>query len=479
MTAAGERTRPVGGSNPAAAEDRLGPPAAWGRLAVALIAAAVYANAIPNEFVWDDVGQVRDNEFIRDPANLAKVFSQSYWATASAQERAEDVHYRPLTTASYILSASLTGGSPAAFRAVNVAVHALDAALVATLAMELGIGVAWALFAGLIFAIHPALTEAVAWVVGRAELLAAACSLGALLAWTRGRRMGRPGLVVASAALLLCGLLFKESAAGAVGIAIAVELIRADGGFPRRAGRTLLAAAPLFAAVAAYFALRYAALGATHYEDRVYFAGAAGWQVLLTMGKVVLYYLWLLLAPFRLRAHYDTLDFVIPATASDPIALAALALDALLLVAIAIGLARRSLAAAAVAWILAALGPYLHVVPFQWLLGERFLYLAAGGYALLLAHLGERASRHLAAGRASRWAPAVAAAIAAAVLAPRTVLRNRDWADEVTFFGKMAEQTPDLAAAHLCLGKALIERGRVAEGMRSLREAERLGMTLR
>jgi hypothetical protein len=357
---------------------------------------------------------------------------------------------------------------------VNLLLHAAAAVLVAVLAADLGLAAAWALVAALVFALHPAGTEAVAWVVGRAEVAAAALGLLAVVLWLRGIRAGRPGLVAAGGVALLAALGFKESAASAVALAAAVALVEPDDGrLPARLARAALRTAPLLVPVAAYLAARRLAVGPVHYDDPAFFAGVPGWQVLLTMGHVVLRYLRLLLLPTGLRAHYDLADFPPPASPADPAALAALAVDAGLLVAVGWGVLRRSRVALGGAWIAAGLLPFLHLVPFPWLMAERFLYLSCGGFALAVASLGEGLARRLAP-ETGRALPVVAAVLALAYV-PATEARLADWRDEVAFFGRMVEQEPDLMGARVNLASALARRGRVAESSVQLRRAYELG----
>jgi len=440
---------------------------------VALIAALVYANALPNEFVWDDVAVVEHNQSIRKLGYVAEAFSSSYWKGTGT--RWQESHYRPLTVASYAVSWAVAGSSPPSFRAVNVALHAGCAVLVSLLALELGLAWWGALFAGLLFAVHPANVEAVAWIVGRAEVAAAFCSLATLLIWLRAFRGGRKLAAAAAGGLLLAGLLFKESAAPAVGIAVALGLVAGQGAGALRLRRALVWALPLLLALVAYFALRRAMLGPAHYADAVYFAGAAPHQVFLTMTKVVAYYLKLLVLPIELRAHYDLVDVRLASSLLEPRVLAAFLFELVLLAATVWGLAARRRAAAAGAWILLALAPYLHLVPFQWLMAERFLYLASAGFAVLVALGADELTARVATAPAARRALLATGCLLLVALGTRTVVRNRDWADEVVFFGKMTKQEPDLAIAHVMLGGALSKRGRIAEAMEEFRIASSLG----
>ena len=59
----------------------------------------------------------------------------------------------------------------------------------------------------------------------------------------------------------------------------------------------------------------------------------------------------------------------------------------------------------------------------------------------------------------------------------RTVLRNRDWADEVAFYRRTVAAFPDFPHAHLNLGDALLRRNRLPEALEATQAAVRLSPT--
>ncbi|HEX8905744.1 MAG TPA: hypothetical protein VF771_12915, partial [Longimicrobiaceae bacterium] len=94
-------------------------------LGPALLAAAVYANALANGFALDDEFVVQHNPAVRGFGDLHALLLGPYWPGSH-------VLYRPLTLLSFAVDWTL-GGSPAWMHAVNVVLHALAAALVALL----------------------------------------------------------------------------------------------------------------------------------------------------------------------------------------------------------------------------------------------------------------------------------------------------------------------------------------------------------
>src|ERR1700674_2518854 len=152
-------------------------PAERERLLAQLVPAAVavccYVGALANGFAYDDIVIVRDNYTIHGWATIPFALRIPYWYTSGHL-------YRPLATLWFALEWIASGGSPMAFHAVSIALHAVACALVARLALRWWSPIA-AGAAGCVFAIHPVHVEAVANVVGQSELLCAIALLGLLL----------------------------------------------------------------------------------------------------------------------------------------------------------------------------------------------------------------------------------------------------------------------------------------------------------
>ncbi|HVS17142.1 MAG TPA: hypothetical protein VMT18_00985, partial [Planctomycetota bacterium] len=109
-------------------------------------------------------------------------------------------HYQPLTWLSFALDANLFGGfEPEVFHRTNLVLHGAVTALVLCLALTLQAAAAGrerpsraqavgAVFAALVYGLHPLRTESVAWITERRDLLSAVFLLGAVLAYVRAVR---------------------------------------------------------------------------------------------------------------------------------------------------------------------------------------------------------------------------------------------------------------------------------------------------
>ena len=145
---------------------------------------------------------------------------------------------RPLLKLSYALNWS-TGLGLFGFHLVNLLIHLGVSILVLLLARKLtgpssrmgGV----ALFAALLFALHPIQTEAVTYLAGRSASLVAFFYLASLAAYIHGRLEGRPLVLYAlSPALFLLALAVKETAATLPAALLLWEITRRDRPFRLR-----------------------------------------------------------------------------------------------------------------------------------------------------------------------------------------------------------------------------------------------------
>ena len=121
--------------------------------------------------------------------------------------------YRPFTSWTFAAEHALHGDRPFGYHLVNVLGHAGVAALVVLLARALGLSVATAGLAGVLFAVHPVHGEAVAAAAGRSVILAAGLALLSLLWQRRAAEGDRPiPFTLAAAGACALALLADEQA---------------------------------------------------------------------------------------------------------------------------------------------------------------------------------------------------------------------------------------------------------------------------
>ncbi len=122
-----------------------------------------------------------------------------------------DNYYRPIFLDSLILNARLLSGSVMSFHIVNVLLHALAVTLLFRLFLRLHV-LQWQAFVlGLVFAVHPVLTQAVAWIPGRNDTLLAVFGFSFLLRAIAYTETHKVVDLVLSVLFFLLTLFTKES----------------------------------------------------------------------------------------------------------------------------------------------------------------------------------------------------------------------------------------------------------------------------
>jgi len=332
-----------------------------------------------------------------------------------------------------------------------------------------------------LYAFHPVHTEAVNMVVGRTELLAA---MFGLLTFICHLNDWKTGAVVCFSLALLS----KEIAITIPAMIFAYEWFfgrnlsrtgktgrgeRAEGrGQPRQA-RPLSSLFPLpsplfgsgagslvasvFAGPAQkylmyagvlglYLAIRFAVLrGFVAAHQTGILASQDPFHRLLTVLKVLGYYLKLVVAPYPLTPDYS--DVPLPQSAVEPwVLLPFIGIVALLAAAWKLRRAAPGMAYA-VLWLFVTLLPVSNIISIGAFLGERFLYLPSASLAFLVAGLFSLAQNRPC--RSAWWGGCVLVAAGFAVL---TFNRNFDWRSAGTLWARVQARQPGNPRANFHLG---------------------------
>jgi len=449
--------------------------------AVATLAAAVYLPTLAFPFVFDDEPLIERNTFLREAGSPLRVLGHHFWHGVSEAP----YYYRPVVVLSLALNGRMFGWEAVGFHAVNVLLHAGNAALVLALAQRLGVPRGGALLAAALFAVHPAAAWPVASIVARVDLLPA---LFVLLAWWSCA--SDPGGVAArrptAAAALLTGICFllallcKESAVAFLVVPLlGLRRFRAPAGRPQGAVvSTPAAVAVTCAALAGYLALRASAgvwlggeraavspitnpLGTLPSSERAAAALALG-------GRYLLY----LVAPLRLTDSRNYLAAGGPPPFGSAAVLVPLLVLACFVAAVGLLWLRRDSLCLPLAFLLGSFLPASNlIVPIDSLYAQNFLYLPLVGLSLAV---GDVATRFASRVEQSVCRPPRGAWLAIPVLAILAFGSYREaaiWRDNVALFRAWSERFPASAVGHSGLGSELLRRGEVAAAIPSLRRA--------
>ena len=385
---------------------------------------------------------------------------------------------RPLLRASYVLGHTL-GGTPADFRAFNIAVHALNVVLALWLLRALGTrcGLAAPLaeraarLGAALFALHPIATEAVTYVSGRSSALSATFALAALLAWLHAPQAHRPVRLRALAALMaLCAIATKEHAAMLPLALLALHFLPredARGARDERRALALLTAVIAGAGLVLLFTTPYAGLLSAALDRH------APWPHALTQARGVFALLGHAVLPWTVAVETG----LQPARGDEPLAMAQLAcLVAIVCVAIA-WLRRAPAPALAVLWVAIWLLPTHSLFAREDIANDRQFYLPLLGLAWLVAlacvqHVKPRhddapSRTHSRMRERLAWTAVVALALC-------TLLHNRTYRTEVTYWAAAVAAAPESARAANNLGYAYALTCREDDALRAFRIAIRL-----
>ena len=236
-------------------------------LLLLLTIAAAYSPALGGDFVWDDIGLIRDAPSVHRVLSMWEYFSRPFWTEEQGVNNAS--YFRPIVTLSYALDWHLWDGNPNGFHLFNIFIHLINCLLVFFLARKWGARFWPAAFSMALFGLLPRLSESVAWISGRTDSMASCFILLALLIYPvtpssscqdqSDLTLRTTGRCILTALFLFAGLCCKEVAAAGLAAITAIELM----GLARRKTNTIKNAlcrlVCLIPCVAAYAFLRLSA----------------------------------------------------------------------------------------------------------------------------------------------------------------------------------------------------------------------------
>jgi Flp pilus assembly protein TadD len=418
-----------------------------------LAGVVVYARTFSVPFVFDDVHAIVQNIRIRE------------WTTELVMTS------RPLVELSLALNYALDGLNPAGYHVVNLCLHLLCGLLLYDVARRTfrltgvlaGREDAGALFAALVFVVHPLQTESVTYVISRSELLMALCYLGVLelVLLAEAHPPRRAMLWVLAVAVSAFGMTAKPIM---VTVPFTVWWLARWVLAPPTRPRIAFADTPEVVEVPRRWPLHLGVL-ATLLVPVVLFAEGrhpgAGFDIDLdpldyfrTQLGVTWHYFRLFLWPTG-----QVLDYDWPlATRWDAATVLVPALGWVLVLAALAWLARRGRRAATfwLGFAIVALLPSSSLIPIADFVFEHRMYLTVGALAVLVTLAGGSLPPRLA---------AVLGTVVVVALATTAIARNEVWRDPVTLWTDNLAKTPAKQRVYRNLEEAYQRRGDEA-GMR-------------
>jgi tetratricopeptide (TPR) repeat protein len=402
-------------------------------LLTALVSFAVYYNSVNNSFVFDDESVVLGDKSLSEISNIPK-----YFIASEGFHKVIGRYYRPVVSTTYNIDFAIWGLNPFGFHLTNVIIHVINSVLFLYFLFLLfkqkngdySKDKFIAVLAGaLLFAVHPVRTEAVAWISGRTDSLFFTFFITAFIYFFKYEASGKLKHIILMLLFYIFSLLSKEMAITFPVLVILYDIIvnkRYDkmSIFKNVRIYTLLICISIL-----YLFHRWLILqDIPQRESYFYFYGKDTVTLIATMLQTVPLYVRLTLVPVDLLYHYNGyLPYLSSLTELN--ALLGAALTIILIVSGVIICKRFPLLAFSILLFLIALIPVMNIVPTMNYMAERFLYLPAISFSIIVSML-------LLNYRTAKFGKVLTILffLIIVLFSYMTISRNADWKDNDTLF---------------------------------------------
>ncbi|MBU1864676.1 MAG: tetratricopeptide repeat protein, partial [Candidatus Omnitrophica bacterium] len=413
-----------------------------------------YVNIVHAPFLWDDESLIVQNTLIRDLKNIPALFSFHAWPTEF-----QDTFYRPLQMISYMFDYKFWKLHSFGYHITNILLHAGNAVLLYFL-LSLLLQQPGAAFVGSIFfAIHPLHTEAISYIAGRADLLVSFFILIIFNIYTRVAYNDRKGRawytmflhIVILLCLFSCAVWSKEIALS-IPLIILLWHIFLIGN--KKKWLLCWSVLGMGCITVGYLILRM-------HEASVQRFDIYAFSFLERLGvalKAFALYGVLVVAPFQL--HMEHLVLPPEQFLSLPF-IGSIFFTVLLVILFIYTLKRSKIASVGLLWYTILLFPVLNFIPLNATFSEHWIYLPSIGLSLGCSVVFVGARRML-----SKKVLIVIVVLLAMLFSLRTVLRNRDWQDPVSFYTQILRYNPNNVKVLYNLGNIYLKNGRGDEAIK-------------
>ena len=479
---------------------------------LSLIPLCVFLNTLQSGFVYDDIGVIEENYFIRTLDNIPKLFSKDFFRLAN------ELSYRPVVTLSYFFDYAIWHLNPFGYHLTNVILHTINSVLLYAVVLRLVRMRSVALFSAILFSIHPCVTEAVNAISYREDILA---TLFIFLSCLCLILSGKKVYYALSLLSYLLSLFSKETAivmplfillywaffmrkhhpsfhpvrVGTGSFPSASQLNGSESFSPAKSrwvrdftnyflGYILIS---IF-----YLIIRFIVLKNPLEASVGYLQGSIAINF-MTMAKILASYVKLMFLPFHLSADYTIAPVLSVSDTSFITSLILLAAAGIIIFKTIQRITslpvsnRNRIYSLFMLCFFAALLPVLNIVPIGHIMADRYLYLPVAGFCIvisgLLFHevitqppLSKReifpVYNHNILSKSVFIIPLIS--ILCIFFTTKTILRNRDWRNEYTFWTKILSEQPQNYDAHNNLGNYFYKQGALDRAICELEEAVRL-----
>ncbi len=424
-------------------------------LIVATLATAVYLNALPGAFQYDDFHHIVDNPSIRNLSNWKQWFTDPGAFSVSRAPM-----YRPLTLMSLALNYKIGSDNPQGYLILNIVLHGLCTGLVFLLLSALLRDSQAALLAALIFAVHPLQSETVNYINCRSSLLCSLFYLSSLLCIIKASTRAGVWLPWVLAAGLLFGLSLLSKSLAITLPALVVLLLFLPGMLEQAKRSRLLVSVIVLSLIALAYLLLRQETGQWTLVSPEPPRGVL--ENLLTQARIIVLYLGLIVLPKNLCVDHH---IIASGSLLDPRVLFSLMLLGLFTLGSLRFVKKAPWLTLGWLWFLVTLMPTTSIIPLNHLMSEHRLYLPLPGIMLIAAGAYRDLARMLE--LRGRIAVLTALAILFVSLSILTIYRNPVWATEATLWKDAARKSPQSITTLANLGHSYWSEARPDQAYRT------------
>jgi len=417
---------------------------------IGILAFASFINTFQNPFVWDDIGRIVENGYIKRLDNLSLLFSSRYLSYFS------ETTYRPFYTLTLFLNYHFFKLNVYGWRIFNIFLHVVNTILIYFLIRYIFKNKTISSITALIFAVHPIHTEAVNVAVYRTELFACLFSLGSLFLYLKSIRNIKieKGFYLLSFFIFILALSSKETAA-----ALPLIIILYISFFlPQKERKKLVVSVlPFFLIVLIWIVIArgFELPGKFIGKHELYYGSSFGsklhLRVLSYMGPSILRYIWVCFLPLNLVLLYPQQIKSYTPTPTEIFSF--LILIGILICALKMRKFSKE-ASFSIFYFFICLLPVSQIIPFSIIHAERWLYIPSVGFCLFVAVLLKRLffDKNL-----KKTGIFLLISITCFYFFV-TFARNRDWKDEATLLEKNVNIYPQSMDVRLQLAEDYIRK---------------------
>lgn len=427
-------------------------------IGLSTIGLALYANTLGNQMFWDDFDFILNNQYVRDWRYIPQYFSENIIAGANLVSN----YWRPVLLLVFSMEYHIWGANPVGYHLVNMLFHIANALLLFFLLNNLFKSYKLSLLASLLFLIHPLQTESVSYANSLGDSLSVFFMLLGLNNYLHFRHNGDKSGGWWSTACFALALMSKETAIIYPGLVALLEFFhRFEASFKERLRALFKHLWPSVLTAAVYILLRATVLNFQNsfnlYNEQNVFTESILIRI-FTFFKILATYLGLLFYPHDLHMERS---ISLGQSFFEPQVLLGFGIFSVMILAVIWFWKRHPAVSFGFLWFLFGLAPTSNIaVPINGLLYEHWLYLPMIGFWLAML-AGTYAVRSDFLGNSKRLNSLAIGILVlyCSFLSFKTIVRNREWRDPITFYNQTLRYSPDSYRVINNLGMAYADAG--------------------